>query len=188
MTFLSLQASKLGQEWDGDHAGLEPLAHCLPPPPLLQLLCLHAPHHPPGVKPKPPALNLNLSTFSADRGRGGRGQCSGGQYWKWVRRRPGRFLRNSQAVPNFQCLAFMGLAKCFYPAASIWTHQIHLWTGLPPFVPKNCLFSMKMRQKNTFPVTTIHTRNVIIVSVSFLLYFLNKWPTTVGEGMLRCYI
>ena len=46
---LTQKASQLGQERDGDHAGLEPLAHSLPPPPLFQLLCIHPPHHPPGI-------------------------------------------------------------------------------------------------------------------------------------------
>ena len=42
------QAGKSGEERNGDHAGLEPPAHSLPSPPLLQLLCLHPPHHPSG--------------------------------------------------------------------------------------------------------------------------------------------
>ena len=53
MFSLVYQAGKSGEERNGDHAGLEPPAHSLPSPPLLQLLCLHPPHYPSGETQPP---------------------------------------------------------------------------------------------------------------------------------------
>ena len=150
--FLTQQASQLGQEWDGDHAGLEPLAHCLPPAPLLQLLCLHTSHHPPGVNHCPA---LNLGVFICFCRLAARWQRTM-QWWTTLRMSE----KNFEAVSNAWHSSAL-LFPCIYinmPHPSVnWTFTM---------CSKYCLFpTSKMKQK-PFPVTIWGMWSLSLVSFS----------------------
>ena len=111
--------------------------------------------------------------LSADWRRGGRGQCSGGQHWEWV-----RTILRQYPMPGIR-------RPCFFPASTSTCH-IHLWTGLSPCVLNIACFQHQRWNKNLFQSLYEECDHCLLWV--FPLDFRNKWPTTVGEGMLRCYI